>query len=384
MELTLVSPFDPFPEQADGTGAHVGGVERVYAEVSRRLADRGHDVHLICSTDGPSQETEHAGIRVSRRHRTTTVFRAPACRLYREIGDTDLVQVPATYPITGPTVLRQAQRLDLPAVLDFHFEPRPPSPLGKAGAQVYRTVGPSTYTAADLVTVRSRAYAESAPSLDQVPDTKLRVVPNGIDPERFTPYGPALNGGYLLFVGRLVPYKGLEVLLDALDRSMEIDRPLVVAGDGPLRGELEAQADTLGVDATFLGYVPDDELPALYRGAALTLLPSANGQEAFGITLLESMACGTPVVASDLPGVADVARLGGLVATAGDAGGLAHQIERALDPGRLDRGPDLAQPIREGYSWEAVTDRFEAVYREILDPGPTPSHGPDAEEVVPA
>ncbi len=384
MHLTLVSPFDPFPEHADGEAAHVGGVERVYAEVARRLADRGHDVHLVCSTDGTGGQTEHHGISVTRRRRATTVFRAPACRLYREIGETDLVQVPATYPITAPTVLRHAQREGWPALLDFHFEPRPPSTMGKAGARVYRKVGPATYDSAALVAVRSQAYAKSAPSLQGIPDEKLRVVPNGIDPDRFRPDGPARGGDYLLFVGRLVPYKGLHVLLQAVARSMDIDLPVVIAGDGPLREDLEAQAARLGVDATFLGYVPDEDLPALYRGAALTVLPSVNGQEAFGITLLESMACGTPVVASDLPGVADVATLGGLVANTGDAGSLAYQLERALDPGRLDQGSDLADRIRGSYSWEAVTDRFEAVYHEIQEGQDHGRSRPGPEEVVPA
>lgn len=382
MHLTLVSPFDPFPQQADGEAAHVGGVERVYAEVATRLADRGHDVHLICSTDGPSGQDEHRGISLTRRHRTTTVFRAPACRLHREIGSTDLVQVPATYPLTAPTVLRHAQHAGLPAVLDFHFEPRPPSAVGKAAAQVYRALGPATYPSATLVTVRSHAYAESAPSLEAVPESKLRVVPNGIDRDRFRPEGPQ-EGQPILFVGRLVPYKGLEVLLKALAMAPHIDRELVVAGDGPLRDDLEALAGRLDVEATFLGYVPDEQLPNLYRDAALTVLPSVNGQEAFGITLLESMACGTPVVASELPGVAEVARLGGLTAPPGDPQALAEQLEGALAPGRLDRGSALAEPIRRTYSWEAVTDRFEAAYREILE-GSQPSGEPPTAAEVPA
>jgi glycosyltransferase involved in cell wall biosynthesis len=169
----------------------------------------------------------------------------------------------------------------------------------------------------------------------------------------------------VLFVGRLVPYKGLDVLLHALHRH-PVHLPLVIAGDGPQRRALESLAAQLGVRTRFLGRVSDQELPDLYRNAALTVLPSVNRQEAFGISLLESMACGTPVVASDLPGVAQLARLGGIVAPPGNAGVLGLQLRRALDSDTIHRGHALADPIHQGYSWEAVTDRLETVYHEVL------------------
>lgn len=368
MRITLVSPFDPHPADVLAGKAHVGGVERVFAEVGRRLAGRGHDVTVLCSTMGAPGRSREAGMQVVRRACRMTVLRAPVCRLARHIPrNSDVVQVAATYPFTTASCLRKAKALGIPAVLDFHFEPNPPGLVGRIASEAYRRVGPPSYRLADAVLVRSEAYARSAPGLADVPADRLRFVPNGIDPARFHPDGPrhaGPDGGYLLFVGRLVPYKGLDVLLEALAGPGGL--PLLVVGDGPQRKRLEARARDLGVDARFLGRVADDELPALYRGARLTVLPSVNRQEAFGITLLESMACGTPVLASDLPGVGDVARLGGRTCRPGDPDDLAEALEAALADPALPRGKALADAIHAAYSWDAVTDRVLAVLADVV------------------
>ncbi|MES2153964.1 MAG: glycosyltransferase family 4 protein [bacterium] len=366
LRLTLVSPFDPSPPERADRRAHVGGVERAYLETARLLAARGHDVTLVCSSAGRHNVAVEHGVLMVRRPRRMTILRAPVASLAKEIGrDGGLVQVAATYPFTTGPVLRRARRLGLPAVLDFHFEPVPGSVLGRLGAAAFRRAGPRAYSLADAVIVRSLGYAQSAPSLANVPPSALRVVPNGIATERFRPASDATREGHILFVGRLVPYKGLDVLLDAL-HGLRARVPLVVAGDGPLRRRLEGRARRLGLPVRFLGRVPDDALPRLYQQAEATVLPSVNSQEAFGITLLESMACGTPVIASDLPGVGMVARLGGVVARPADARSLAGAIRAALSGPPLPRGRALADRIHADFSWSAVTDRLESVYKEVL------------------
>lgn len=368
MRLTLVSPFDPSPPAGGDATDRVGGVERVFAQASRALARRGHDVTLLCSTSGsmPTNLVED-GVDVVRIPRRGIFLKAPVASLARNLTpDADLIHVAATYPFTTPGVLRRAHDLGIPSVLDFHFEPASGTAAGRFAANVYRQIGPRDYPLAAITLVRSLAYGRSSHSLDNVPRDRWRVVPNGIDPKRFTPAGPARAGGYLLFVGRLVRYKGVDVLLSAL-ALLRPNVPLYIAGDGPLRGHLQAKARQLGVDARFLGHVPDDDLPALYRGALLTVLPSVTCQEAFGIALLESMACGTPVVASRLPGVTELAALGGLVSPPGDAKALANRLRTALWDDRLPRGSRLAKAIHDVYSWDAVAARLDEVYREVLD-----------------
>ena len=126
MRITLVCPFDPRPPAVNGRAANVGGVERVFAEVSHRLAARGHDVTLVCSTDGPEGRSVEDGVSVVRQKRLMTLMRAPVCTLTRRIPYTaDIVHVAATYPFTTPAVLQRAHKMGIPTVLDFHFEHHP-------------------------------------------------------------------------------------------------------------------------------------------------------------------------------------------------------------------------------------------------------------------
>jgi glycosyltransferase involved in cell wall biosynthesis len=365
MRVTLVSPFDPMPSAAQDENAHWGGVEQVFLQVSRNLAKRGHEVTVLCSTDGESRTSTEEGVEVARVRRSGTLFRTPLVNLAGHLRDTDLVQVAATYPFTTAPVLRSARDWGIPSVLDFHFEPVPQSAMGRLAAAAYRTTAPSKYRVADAVLLRSMEYGENSPSLRRVPKSRWRVLPNGIDENRFRTNGDTLEGDYILFVGRLIPYKGVDVLLRALARH-PVPIPLVVAGDGPLRASLQSQARRLGVEAHFLGHVSDERLPSLYRGARVSVLPSVNRQEAFGISLVESMACGTPVVASALPGVRRVAEHGGLSVPPGDVDALGTALREACVPGRLPRGPALSRKIHSRFSWQAVTRRLEGIYEQVL------------------
>ncbi len=375
MHVRLVTPYDPLPpESADESGV-VGGVEQAYAQIAQGLARCGHEVSVVCSTAGDGGTTTENGLTMIRVPRRGTLLRDPVARLAAHIpSSSDLVQVAATYPFTTPSVLHHAHKNSIPSVLDFHFEPHVDSLWGKAATRLYRAWGPRRYRLADVVLVRSRSYGENARSLRTLSRERWRILPNGVDPQRFHPTGDTPNRNYLLFVGRLVPYKGLEVLI----RALAIDPlpiPLYIAGNGPLRRRLESLARELDVDVHFLGRVPDDRLPALYQHAAATVLPSVNQQEAFGITLVESMACGTPVVASDLPGVRDVAARGGLLAPPGDPHQLARQLHNAVAPDRLEHGAPLAKKIHQLYSWDAVTDRLLQVYDEVVTTKPKGTQG---------
>jgi len=395
MHVAIVSPFDPFPGElmqathaaingsskvaaeaaphADAQAdAHIGGVERVLGALATGLASRGHEVTLVCSSRDGAASHDFGGSHIVRRPRSRTVLRAPIAGLADALpDDVDIIHVPATYPFTTVPVLRAAHARNVPAVLDFHFEANPPGALVRLGARAYGLAVARDYRLVQLVFVRSHAYAQSARSLGRVDHTRLRVVPNGFDPASFHPDSSVQTRDDILFVGRLVPYKGLDVLLRAL-ASMPKAPALRVAGDGPERARLENLAARLGVDVTFLGRVDDRALPDLYRAAQLTVLPSINSQEAFGMTLLESMACGTPVVASDLPGVSDVAAHGGLTAAPGDVHALSRAVAAALEPGRLPRGAALADPVHDIYTWDHVFDRVEQAYAEVLEPPRAP------------
>lgn len=205
--------------------------------------------------------------------------------------------------------------------------------------------------AADQVTTVSRGTRKRLLGWVNVAPERVRVLPNTVD-ERFTPgpASPALRerlklgpGPILLTVGRLAAserYKGHELVFAALPALRARFPGLIhmVAGDGDDRARLEARAGELAGDGAvrFLGYIPDEELPDLYRLADLFVMPSA--EEGFGIVYLEAAGCGLRVIGGAGGGSGDAvpdARVGELVDPT-DLGGLIEAVTRLLGQGRVD------------------------------------------------
>ena len=219
---------------------------------------------------------------------------------------------------------------------------------------------------------------------------KCVVVPFGVDTQRLVATDEVqaradeLRARHqtpiLLFVGRLVPYKGVDVLLRALHG---IDATTLLVGAGPLRARLETQARELGLSGVrFLGAVSDAELTALYHAADLFVLPSVTRAEAFGVVQLEAMACGVPVVSTNLPsGVPWVNQHDktGLVVPPGDADGLRQALLALLTDRR--RREALGCYARERVGREFTLTRMaqltSGLYREVLrgDAPCAASHG---------
>jgi len=200
------------------------------------------------------------------------------------------------------------------------------------------------------------------------------IVPNGVDLERFQRNGRALAREFdarknnILYVGQFVKKKGFGVLLEAFHRvrARRADVRLLVVGDGPLDRTYRrlAQAE----DIHFLGHLRGKALAACYEIADVFVAPSI-GYESFGITLLEAMAAGIPIVASDIDGFRNVIsdEAEAVLVPPDDSAALARAIERVLDEPELARalvsaGSDTVQ----GYSWRRVVDRIESLYQTVL------------------
>jgi rhamnosyl/mannosyltransferase len=208
---------------------------------------------------------------------------------------------------------------------------------------------------------------------------KCVVVPYGLPLERYSP-APAVSARAdmlrreavrptLLFVGRLVGYKGVEVLLRAMPG---LDADAVVIGDGPCRGSLESVARELGPAARvrFLGEVDGDELLAWYHACEVLVLPSITRQETFGMVQLEAMLCGRPVVSTELgTGVSWVNQHEhtGLVVRPGDSRELHHALARLIgDPGLRRRLGDAARARVLGhFTAETMCNATRLLYRDI-------------------
>jgi len=231
------------------------------------------------------------------------------------------------------------------------------------------------FARARFVTVASEQALRSSLELRHLGE-KVRVIPYGVEPERFvrTPGVDARVaelrarwGGepVVLAVGRMVPYKGLDVLLAAAER---IEARVVLVGSGPEDPRLRAVA---GRRVEFAGRVSDDDLVAYYHAADVFCLPSVTIAEAFGIVLLEAMACGLPLVTTTLPtGVSAVNRDGvtGLAVPPGDAGALAEALRALLadDVRRRVYGAAARQVLEKEYTAALMAARYVTLYREAL------------------
>ena len=247
---------------------------------------------------------------------------------------------------------------------------------------------------ASRIVVSSPALAEHAEELQDFRE-KCVVIPFGIDTARLqrTPeldvmvdqIASRYPGPRVLFVGRLVPYKGLDVLLKAAGR---VPATFLIAGDGPLAEPLKARAAAAGLSSRvqFLGHLTDKEIVAHFHACDVFVLPSVTRAETFGVVQLEAMACGKPVVSTNLPtGVPWVNRhlKTGLVVPPGDPDALAAALTALVsDPAWSRRMGERAQlRVLEEFTVPTMVERSAALYREVLL-GRTLGSAQPAERVV--
>ncbi|HET8605593.1 MAG TPA: glycosyltransferase family 1 protein [Gaiellaceae bacterium] len=236
-------------------------------------------------------------------------------------------------------------------VHDLGFE-RDPSLMPLVDRTVFRALVPRSARRAGRVLAVSERTKADLVELYRVPEEKIVVTPNAVDPA-FTPSDNLSQGRYALFVGAVQARKDP---LAALAAAESAGLPLVVVGPEKEPG-LAAELRRRG--AELRGYVPQPELVALYRDAAALVLPSR--YEGFGLPVLEAMACGTPVVATPDPALCEVA---------GDAGIFAEpaRLGDALRRAVAERAPRREAGIERAraFSWEQTARRTLAVYEELL------------------
>ena len=248
----------------------------------------------------------------------------------------------------------------------------------------------SRSTHATLVVRHSRAVAITVmsssmlDSLEQqgIPREGVHVQPMGVDLQnRFVP-DPSMtrSESEILFVGRLVEKKGLRYLLEALPAIVQAHPAahLTIAGYGPEQPNLEAQADALGISdcVNFLGAVPQNHLPALYRRAAVFVAPfvEARGgdQEGLGLVTVEAIGCGCPVIVSDLPAVGDVIAEPRMKTPPADSVALAARTSETLQMAAEDR-QRLAKRTRQGlleqFSWATRAREYAELLKHITTDG---------------
>jgi glycosyltransferase involved in cell wall biosynthesis len=214
---------------------------------------------------------------------------------------------------------------------------------------------PRVAAAADAIVAVSEFTKRELVEVLDVPGEKVRVIPNAVAPP-FTPEGPATEGDFVLAVSTLEPRKNLPTLLDAFARADLGGSELRIVGARGW-GDVSVNGDRVH----YLGFVPDEELAGLYRGARCVAYVSR--YEGFGLPVLEAMACGAPVVAADLPPIREFAGNAAITVDPADPEAIAAGLEQAARTGAelAARGPATAA----SYNWDRAAAATLEVYREV-------------------
>ena len=379
-----------------------GGAETHVAALAEGLVRRGHevevhttDLHKEVPFERRDMPAEVNGVRVVRHRGRTpgkTFHYVLAPTMLGALRDAarraDVVHAHSYGYFPTMAAARAARAARRPFVFTPHFHP-PWSMEGGAARKVLRKVYDPTFgryvlSRADRVIGVSSGEMEVMAQFLPVDPAKVRVIPNGFHPARFdpppsgAPFRDSLGVGpetpLVVFAGRLASNKGLHHLVPAFAslRAKHPEAVLVLAGeDQDQRAKLEEKARALGVAdrVRFTGHMDEARYRSALAAGDVFVLPSE--WEAFGIVLVEAMACGVPCVATRVGGAPDVVQDGvtGRVVPYGDEAALARAIDGLLSDRALAQRMGRAGRDRafKEYSWDAVVDRTLALYAELVD-----------------
>jgi phosphatidylinositol alpha-1,6-mannosyltransferase len=207
----------------------------------------------------------------------------------------------------------------------------------------------------------------------KLPQKRIEVIPNGIEVDLFKPCRCSDDDNcrhLFITVSRLVNRKGIDLVLRALKELNDDSIELLIVGTGNYERQLKLLVQQFGLEDTvrFHGYCPREELPDLYNKACAFILPSHT--ESFGMVFAEAMACGLPVIGTNIGGIVDLVEDDcGILVDSNDV----EQIKQAIL--QIKRSEELRQSMGEcgqkrvktHFTWEAVTDRYEALYVDALN-----------------
>jgi glycosyltransferase involved in cell wall biosynthesis len=316
-----------------------GGSELHAATIAARWAAAGIDVTMRSSkADGHPTFADRDGYRVVRKAGRYVVFPRSAVSgaLGRDGRPDGLVEIWNGMPFFSPVWARCPRIVFLHHVhAEMWRMVLKPALLGWLGERFEFAVAPRFYEGARIVTLSESSKAEIVELL-RLPEVNISVVPPGVDP-RFTPGGIRSPHPLVVAVGRLVPVKRFDRLIEALVavRRQHPDLEAVIAGEGYDRPLLEQQRRDAGAESWIRlpGRISDDELVDLYRRA--WVLASTSAREGWGMTVTEAAACATPAVVSDIAGHRDAVAPGLSGFLTGNAAETAARLDQVLSDTNL-------------------------------------------------
>ncbi len=364
---------------------HAGGVDRYFCELVRHLPGVGVDVRglvsgslraardtsgVVTSFGDPADSTIRNWIGVRREVRAQ-LQRAPQMMPVAHFA-------PCAFPLLG--IMRER-----PWIVHFHgpwAEESMVEGSGRTSAWARALIERTVYGRATRCIALSHAFATVLEQSYGVAPDRIRVIPGGVDVDRFAAAGTRedarrmlgwpLDRPIVLAVRRLVRRMGLDRLISALQsvRKSVPDALVLIAGWGGLASELEARIASAGVQehVRLLGYVEEERLPLMYQAADLSIVPTV-ALEGFGLVVVESLAAGTPVLVTPIGGLPEVVRglAAELVLPDASVGAIADGLIAALTGRmRLPSPAACSQFARDHYAWPEIAGQIGHAYQDVL------------------
>lgn len=335
------------------------GISRVAEKLSQGLDDAGHEVDILSLDQIPRLELGEMRL-------SSMPFKLNG--LKAEFKKYDLINLHGPVPTFSDIFLLiglHGLGNDRPKLVYTHhaqvFFPnwwlRPP-------LWIYNFAHERLARLADHVIVTSPSYGHKLSRY--VPVENLSVIPWGVDYAQYATPVYKNNPFTIMYLGQIRPYKGLPVLLKAVDKQANIR--VWVVGNGHAAPQYQSLANKLAIDdITFWGHQPDEQVIDFMKKAHVIVLPSITKSEAFGIALLEGMAAGMVPVASHLPGVADLIGNEGYTFKPGDSRELREILVRLRDDNSLRTHLGiLAQAKAKLYPWDRAVFGYDRIFRTLV------------------
>ncbi|MBU0761479.1 MAG: glycosyltransferase [Candidatus Altiarchaeota archaeon] len=371
---------------------YMGGLEARVFDVAKWLTEHGEHVSVLTSMEKNTLRHQlMEGIEVYRSKNFLTISNAmltPGIFLHLLRSDYDLVDVNFPDPLNGFFVFLSSLLRGKPYVITYHADIIREGIMYLPLRIFFEPLQYLLLTGAERIIVTSPNYAMQSKTLKPFL-SKVEVASSFVDKSKFkekniqTFRKKLLKGRekIILFVGRLVPYKGIDVLIHSFSKLKKNSARLVIVGCGPLEDELKDIAADMGVSVFFAGEVSDKDLPKYYCACDVLALPSVTRQEAFGLVLVEAMSFGKPVVTSAFSGMPYVVgdeKLkdfcsfqegeGGLLVPAGDDVALSEALKKILSDARyaVKIGLRGKRRVERLFTRDAVCGSLWEIYKSAV------------------
>lgn len=369
-----------------------GGAEVVAYNLAVNMAKRGHEISVFTTSIDHKDTIEKKenmviyryakNFKVGRSNISMGLFYKP------ERYPLDVIHAHLSVKIDGLAALLHAKRRKIPLIVTHHGD----TYKYKHGGYIHKSGIVSFLNGHITERVLSRAKVIISPTEHYINESrflgkykeKIVVIPNGINLDDFmVPYskkecrirlGLPINKNIILFVGKLIDYKGPDILMKAMVHVIKKipGTNVVFVGNGKMIKGLDELAKKSNIEnyIKFTGFVKESVKPFYYKSADIFTFPSVQGPDIFGITNLEAMALGLPIIASKIGGIPDIVRdaENGLLVPPGDSEALADAIIYLLE------NKDVMEKIGkngrekvEDYSWERIAEETEKVYLSLTE-----------------